>query len=65
VVIFGDNDLSFTGQASAFTLAKRLTLEAEKNRIELRVSVAIPAVPGFDWNDVVMEDDAALKMEVA
>lgn len=45
VVIFGDNDQNYTGQAAAFNLAKRL------HRENLKVSVMIPDGAG-DWNDV-------------
>lgn len=46
VVICGDNDVSYTGQAAAFSLAKRL-IDAG-----IKVEVKIPEVPGQDWNDV-------------
>lgn len=45
VVIFGDNDLSGTGQASAWILAKRLIAA------DVAVDVRIPAIPGTDWAD--------------
>jgi putative DNA primase/helicase len=44
VIIFGDNDKSFTGQASAYKLANRLSAK-------LSVEVRIPDQVG-DWNDV-------------
>jgi putative DNA primase/helicase len=44
VVIFGDNDASFTGQASAYALAKRL-------RSDFKVEVRIPQTG--DWADGV------------
>ena len=44
-VIFGDNDKSYTGQAAAFVLAKRLTASG------IEAEVKIPEVPGNDWND--------------
>jgi putative DNA primase/helicase len=44
VIIFGDNDKSFTGQASAYKLANRLS-------VKLSVEVRIPDQVG-DWNDV-------------
>lgn len=45
VVIYGDNDHSYTGQAAAYTLAKRLTHE------KINVAVSIPSRVGDDWND--------------
>jgi putative DNA primase/helicase len=45
VVICGDNDVSYTGQAAAFALAKRLT----NNGID--VEIKIPDKAGEDWAD--------------
>jgi putative DNA primase/helicase len=44
VIIFGDNDKSFTGQAAAYKLANRLSAK-------LSVEIKIPDEPG-DWNDL-------------
>jgi putative DNA primase/helicase len=46
VAIFGDNDKSFTGQAAAYTLAKRLTQTGRTT------TVHIPRNINEDWNDV-------------
>jgi putative DNA primase/helicase len=47
IVIFGDNDESFTGQKSAFVLAHRLKREG------FDVEVRIPDCVGTDWADEV------------
>ena len=46
ILILGDNDRSFTGQAAAYALAKRL------RRLKYEVEVAIPEVPSWDWADI-------------
>lgn len=45
VIVFGDNDDSFTGQAAAYTLAKRLTAKG------IECEVRIPHLAGHDWAD--------------
>jgi putative DNA primase/helicase len=50
VVIASDNDHSFTGQASAYLLAKRLKLSGLDTR------VMIPADTGKDFNDVLLQN---------
>lgn len=45
VIVFGDNDVSFTGQASAFALAKKLRLKG------INAEVRIPETVGTDWAD--------------
>lgn len=48
VIIFGDNDASFTGQRAAMILASKLT------ELGVLVIVKIPKNPNTDWNDVVL-----------
>lgn len=57
VIIFGDNDISYTGQSSAYELASRLAGCAG-----IRVDVRCPPVAGQDWADVLRDElDAAIK----
>jgi putative DNA primase/helicase len=46
IIVFGDNDASYAGQAVAYGLARRLGSD------ECVVEVQIPAEVGADWNDV-------------
>src|SRR5204862_4060212 len=46
IIIFGDNDPSFAGQAAAYVLARRLGSEGRV------VEVQVPAEMDADWNDV-------------
>jgi putative DNA primase/helicase len=45
VLIYGDNDASFTGQAAAYILAKRLKMKG------IKAFVFIPDKINTDWND--------------
>jgi putative DNA primase/helicase len=54
VVVCADNDLSYTGQAAAFSLAKRLMLKG------IEASVRIPPQPGMDWADLRTADHAVI-----
>ncbi len=47
IIVFGDNDLSFTGQCAAFGLAYRLKGEG------FGVDVKIPDEAGTDWQDEI------------
>lgn len=51
VIVYGDNDTSFTGAAASYALAHRLATRPETRH--LAVDVSIPAIRGFDWADVV------------
>lgn len=53
VVIFGDNDRTHAGQRAAHTLAERLVHEADRDKIEREIEVAIPLSKGDDWNDAL------------
>jgi putative DNA primase/helicase len=46
VIVFGDNDINYTGQAAAYHLANRIAIERQ-----IAVDVIIPENEGTDWND--------------
>lgn len=50
IVIFGDNDQNFTGQAKAYHLANRLEVQFKR-----RAQVFIPPQAGQDWNDHLLD----------
>lgn len=52
LVIFGDNDDSFTGQDAAYSLARHL----RTRRPEIEIEVRIPDRVDTDWRDVLAED---------
>lgn len=52
VVIFGDNDTKFGGQAAATALAHRLACLKDQ---PVSVRIEIPPIVGQDWNDVLLE----------
>lgn len=52
--ICGDNDSSFAGAAGAYELAARL----RRADPTLEVSVSLPDLPGQDWNDVLLSQQA-------
>lgn len=51
IVVFGDNDPKFAGQAAAFALAHRLAVGGRTARVEL------PGPSGADWNDMLRSDE--------
>lgn len=51
LIIFGDHDANYAGQAAAFTLAKRVYGKVE------HVDVALPTMPGIDWNDILLRGE--------
>ena len=48
VVIFADNDESFTGQLAAFDLEARIAAK-------VRTTIETPVDTGSDWNDVLQQ----------
>lgn len=55
IVVFGDNDPKYGGQAAAFALAHRLSAGARR----LPVKVEMPPDVGMDWNDVLQAEPVA------
>lgn len=55
VVIFGDNDAKFDGQAAAYALASKIGRQKDAPAVEVR----IPATIGEDWNDVLLHRQPA------
>ncbi len=61
LIVFGDNDASFTGQMAVYSLAKKLMSVPPESRIA--VEVRLPAYwdrgEKIDWNDVLEREQAA------
>ena len=54
IAIYADHDASYTGQAAAYALAKRLKAQA-RNTGRCEVSVHVPREADTDWADVLRE----------
>ena len=54
IVVFGDNDANYTGQAKAYELANRLEVQFKR-----RTKVMIPKKTDTDWNDFYLEQRAS------
>ncbi len=65
ISIYGDNDAAgdYTGQASAYALARRLLRGATSTA--RRVDVFIPRLPGTDWADVWRQRQEAARRRAA
>jgi putative DNA primase/helicase len=50
VIVFGDNDPQFAGQAAAFSLARRL---AGDRKVRVEIPATISGLEKTDWNDVL------------
>lgn len=57
IVIFGDNDVNYTGQAKAYHLANRLEVQFKR-----KATVLIPPHAGQDWNDHLRGGPAHLRV---
>jgi putative DNA primase/helicase len=49
LIIFGDNDKNYTGQAKAYELAHRLSIKKT-----ITIKVIVPPMTGFDMNDMLL-----------
>lgn len=54
IIVYGDNDKSFTGHHAAYSLAYRLQADG------FDVTVRIPDEVGIDWNDFVVAENPPL-----
>lgn len=55
LMIFGDNDRSHVGQAAAYIAARDVLRWAERQALEIAVTVHLPETPGSDWADDMPE----------
>jgi len=53
VIVYADNDFSFTGQSAAFSLAHKLTMNHFKVEVRLP-DIAYAGDKGADWNDALL-----------
>lgn len=51
LVIFGDADFSYTGQAAAFLSAKEILVHRQRLKQDIKITVEIPKKLGTDWAD--------------
>ena len=58
ICIYADNDASYTGQAAAYALARRLKSQEGKSGPR-EVAVYVPRHAGTDWADVLLERQRA------
>lgn len=54
IIIFGDNDANFVGQAAAYALAKRLVRQGKS--VEVRIPESVK-----DWNDVLQQESEVIE----
>ena len=57
--IFGDNDLSYVGQAAALIAARDIARDAKRDGRDLEISIHIPEASGTDWADAVSVKECA------
>ena len=55
LIIFGDNDLNFVGQAAANVAGRDIGRAAQREKRTIDVEVRIPEKPGSDWADDMPE----------